>query len=230
MDKTNFESRMTLFRILEAFIKRWYVILVIMLVSVLSGFLYANFFVSPTYSATAKMYVFNPDEITSAELSVSTSLAKDFQEIIFDEKTLGEVSAELNYEYSSLQIEKSLEIYNPEQTRIIELTSISEDKEMPGGVIDSFCNIMPKRIQEIMGENSRLTIISQGKTKAVSVYNAKRNALIYCFIFGLGISFLFLTVCAMLNNKITTEKEIRDGLNINVLATIPYNKNKKGKH
>jgi len=230
MDKSLFEGKITLPRMLEAFIKRWYIVITIMAIFLLSGFIYANFFISPTYSATARMYVFNPDEITSSELSVSTSLAMDFQEIIFDEKTLDQISEELNYEYSAAKIEKTIKIHNPDQTRIIELTSTSENEEIPAKVINGFCNVMPKRIQEIMGENSRLTIISQGATKPIPTQSAKRNALIYSFLIGLGVSLLFLTIYVMSNNKITSEKEIRDGLNINVLATIPYNKNKKGKH
>lgn len=229
MSENNFfNKKITFLNMFDTFIKRWYLVLSIMVVTICVSVGYIVINVAPTFSTTAKLLIINKEVLSSAEITVSTYLVKDFQEIIYDENTMLEISEELDNKYSTSDIRNSITVSNPEQTRVIELTVVSSDSYFSRNVIDSLCNILPDKAIEIMGVD-RVSIISRGKVTTVDTTKTKFNIIVIGISIGAALSILLIFILTFFNNKISTEKEITEALELNVLATIPYN-TKKGKH
>lgn len=224
-EKSLFERKVTYFNLLDTALKRWYLIVCTVIICLIISIIYALFNVSPTYSCTAKLYIINKGEdmLSSGELSVSTALAKDFEIIINDDSIIGEVAQALNYKYSANQIKSFISVDLPESTRVIELVVETENAEDSKQIVSSICDISQDRIIDIMGVD-RISVISQGNVTAEPARSRQIRTVILGFLGGIGISVVLLSFMVFTNNKISTAKDIEENLELNVLATIPYNK------
>ncbi len=210
-------------------IRRWYIIIGASLLAALIAFIYSSVFLTPKYSSTAKIIVFNKEQSTTTndmELSSSLYLAKDFKEIIQDKIILGDVVKKLNNKYSIGQIRSFLTINNPTSTRIIEITALSPNAKDSKLIVDSICEIAQNNLVELMGLD-RITPISDGDVAAApSSPNIGRNTWFGAFI-GILIGFLSIFIMCSVDNKISTPEDIEKLLDLSVLATIPYNNSKQ---
>ena len=225
-EKSFFDRKVTFYTFLNTALKKWYISVALIILSLVLSVIYAATSVKPLYSSTSKLYIVNKGEtqLSSSEISVSTSLTKDFEVIVNDTSILNEVSKELNYEYSANQIKDLISVNNPESTRIIELKILCNDKDVAQKVNLAICNILQERVIDIMGID-RISIISQGNLNTQAPLAKQIRIVAYSLFVAIGISFLLIMFISVSNNKISCAKDVEELLELNVLGTIPYNKN-----
>lgn len=230
-ERSFFDRKINFYSLLDTIVKRWYIIVVIMVLSAVASIIYSMLFLAPSYSSSAKLYIINQEEtdISSTELAISSSLVKDFEVIINDDVIINEVAKHLNYKYTPAQIKSFISVSNPANTRIIQLTAISPDREASTEIINSLCDILQEKIIDIMGVD-RISVISQGNLTIEPVRNKQIKTVSYSLLGGLGLSALIIVIINLTNTRISSSREVEDILHLNVLATIPYNKSKKVKN
>ncbi len=208
--------------------KRWYIIVTVTFLCFIITFLYSSFFATPMYDSTAKLYIINKqsENINSSDFSISTYLTSDFADIIVDNVVLDEVADELDNKYSTSQIRSFLSIDTPDNTRIIEILVRSPNAEDSKQIADSICNISESTLVEIMGLD-RVQIIRKGTlARKPSVPNTGNNVFLGIMM-GFVISLFIVLFVYITDNKISSAKDVEKYLELNVLATIPYNQNKQ---
>ena len=106
LDLLPFKKEINLFDLLMYIIKKWYILVSIVTVFVVTSVIYYSAIVTPLYSSTAKMYITNKNSqtITSSDLSVSIYLSNDFAEIILDTPVLDKVCDELDNKFTPEEI------------------------------------------------------------------------------------------------------------------------------
>lgn len=230
-EKFSYNKKLTWFSFLNILIKRWYIPVAIILISLIVSTCYSLLNIFPSYSCTARLYIINKEEnsLSSGDLAVSTSLARDFEIIINDDAIIGEVAQALNYKYSASQIKSFISVDNPSNTRIIELTAITPNAEAAKQITSSICDIAQDKLIDIMGVD-RISVVSKGNVGVEPARTKQINIILNSLFLGLIISVLVLMLITMGNNKITSAKEIENILELNVLGTIPYNKKIKAKY
>ncbi len=227
-EKFFFDNKITYFNFLNIAIKRWYITVIVTLICVIASIVYSLINVAPTYTSTAKLYIISrtQDDLSTNDMSVSMGLARDFELIINDDSIINEVAQAIDYKYSASKIKNSIEIENPESTRIIDLSVETDNPEISKQIVSSICELSQEKVINIMGVDS-ISVVSQGN---ITVNPARDRQLRIIFIGGLagiGISAVILSLLTLGNNKISSTKELEELLELNVLATIPYNKNKR---
>lgn len=208
-------------------LKRWFIVVPIMVISLLLSFFYSSFIATPMYDSTAKLYVVNKETqiINSVDFSISTYLTNDFTEIIGDIVVLEEVANETGNKYTVDQLKSFITVAQPENTRIIEITVRSPEAADSKKIADSICRISQDKLVDVMGFD-RINVIREGSLAEVpSVPNLILN-LIYAFLFGFIISAIVVLIIYLSDNKISTPKDVEKYLNLNVLACIPFNQSK----
>ena len=227
-EKSLFERKLTYYNLLDTALKRWYLIVCTVIICLIISIIYALFNIAPTYSCSAKLYIINKgeDALSSGDLSVSTAIANDFEIIINDDNIIGEVAQALDYKYSSKQIKSFISVDHPESTRVIELIVETENVEDSKKIVSSICEISQDKIIDIMGVD-RISIISQGHITTEPARSRQIKIAILGFLGGIGASFVLISLMVLTNNRISSAKDIEEGLGLNVLATIPHNKNKR---
>ncbi len=208
------------------FIKKWYIIVSVVLVSMITCIICLST-VTPLYDSTAKLYVIKKDaeNITPSDLSISMYLSNDFAEIILDTPILTKVSEDLNGKYSTAELKKFTSLSIPANTRILEIQASSPNANDSKRIVDSICNIAVEELPEIMGLDN-IKIIREGTVAKLHSWPNSSKILRISFIFSILASILIISIMYTTNNKIATEEDIKKYLDLSLLAVIPYNSNK----
>ena len=217
-------------------IRRWYVIVITMVVSILISFVYTKMFMTPLYSSTAKVVVFKKQAVSAEngsandlELTASSYLTRNFIEIINDEFVLNDVAKELGDKYSYAQLKSFLSINNPTNTHVIEITATSPNAEDSQKIVSTICYVAQEKIAEFMGLD-RIKTLNYGKVaNAPSSPNLSKN-MITGGILGLVISLSAIVIIYITDNKVSSTEDVEKYLGMSVLATIPYNNKNKGRN
>ncbi len=209
-------------------VKRWFIIATITLVCLVIAVFYSFFVVTPMYDSSAKLYIINKQSeiINSSDFSISTYLTSDFAEIIVDNVVLDEVADELGGKYTTRQIKSFLTVETPDNTRIIEILVRSPDAKDSKKIADSICSISENKLVDIMGLD-RVQVIRKGTlANNPSVPNTGRNMFLGIMM-GLSASLLIVLILFITDNKISSANDVEKYLELNVIATIPYNQSKQ---
>lgn len=192
---------------------------------------YSFFIATPMYQSTAKVYVLSQStSITSyADIQLSSELAMDYTEMIFSYPVVKQViyNLGLDYEYKEI-IENMLEVENPRDTRVINVTITSDDPEEAAAIANEFAKVSKQTIADIM-ETDEPRIFERGRiiNEPVSPDKVKNIALGFCG--GAFLAALILFVLFVTRDTIRTPDDIERRLGGNVLATIPFEKGNKDK-
>jgi capsular polysaccharide biosynthesis protein len=224
-NENNLEQQVSLKYFLSEILDKWYIILLITLISVAIQFIDAKYFTTPTYDSTAKIYIMNKqsESVSSADISISTYLAKDYEELIKDKVILEEVSKRLGGVYSAKQIKRCLGINNPESTRILEITVRTGNANNSKKIADCICQVAQEKIVELLGID-RVTILGEGYLNTRPSSPNIQNRVLLGFLIGMAISLITIAFFCFSNSKIKSEQDVNNMLNLSVLATIPYSK------
>ncbi len=205
-------------------LKKWYLLFIILAVFIIGSLVYSYLFVTPLYDSTGKIYIMRKDSetVSTGDLSVSSYLTSDYENLIADRAVLDEVSQLLDNEYTFSQLKRVLTIVNPEDTRFIEITARTDSAEDSKKIVDAVCKVSQEKIIDLLGID-RVTIIRNGNIpKTAAVPNVTRN-LLSSFVLGI---LLFIAVIFMIyffNDKISNPTDVKKYLEISVLGDIPNN-------
>lgn len=217
------KPEITVFDVLSKLLEKWYIIVGSIVVFVAVAFIYVNFFCTPLYSSTAKLFIFNTETNTqsTSEVTISTYLARDYAELIVDRTVLETVIDNLDLDYSYNSLKGAVSINNPEGTRILEISVKSKDGKLSKQIADEVCKVSQQKIVDLMGIG-RVNIISEGHVPKSPSYPDKENFIFTAFAASLVFSALVIFLMLITSDKLNSEEDIQRYLDLSVLATIPY--------
>ena len=222
--------------LLQLFRLLWSNVLTIILVSTLLGaavFAYTFFLVTPKYEATASLYVNNSSfslgatsfSISSSELSASNSLVNTYIYILESRTTVEEVIATSGVPYTYTELMKMLTTEAVTGTAAFNLTVESESPTEAELIANTFAQLLPDRIAEIVdGSSVRIVdyaIIPAQRSSPSFVKNTAIGVLA-----GMVISAAWIIIASLIRERNNMTVDSSDDLrvmypDIPVLALIP---------
>lgn len=213
----------------QVFFALWKHVVLILAITVICadlGFVYAEFMVTPLYSASASMLVNNKSQpsgtqdITSQDISASSSLIATYSAIIKSHTVLESIIKELDldYSYDQLSGEISVESYN--STQVMQITVTDTDRERALDIVREIVKIAPNQIIETAEAGSVKTVDEPWSRQSPVYPNVSRFTV-------LGGLIGFLLICAiiivkeLMNNRFQNEQDVTRVLDMPVLAVIP---------
>ena len=190
-----------------------------LIIAVLSLFI-SKFVISPTYSSTTKLYVINSSTITSiSDLQIGSSLTQDYIQLIQSRPVVQTVIDNLNLSYTYEELLSNLNITNPIDTRMLNITIKDNNPYQAKEIADEFAKVSIEKISEIM-EAEKPRIVEEGyvNTKPVSP-NLGRNVIL-CTLIGAVIIILIIVITYVLDDTIKNEEDIEKYLELTTLAEI----------
>ena len=228
MSENNKNNANINFRDLAVFcLNKWPVFLTIISAFVICALIYSYLMVTPLYDSTGKIYIMNKssDNISTSDLSVSSYLTRDYENLIADRAVLEEVAKKLDNKYTYVELRNAVTLNNPEGTRFIEITVRTPSANDSKIIVDTVCEVSQEKIIELLGID-RVTIIRNGSISSKpTVPNTLGNVLKSLIIAVLCYIVLMLSLYVF-DDKINTQEDVEKYLYISVLGNIPYNKNK----
>ena len=201
-----------------------YIILCFLIGALLfSGYAYLR--KPPTYESTAKLYAVSASDdavINVADLNIGQALTKDYEELIYSYPVMEEVIDKLHLDMTASQMSKMIEIENPEDTRVLRITTTAKDpklaQKITNTLLDSLRTYLPKAMS-----TSKPNIVQRGKYQPDRV---GPNYLKYLLLGGAlfaGIYIIILVIRFLLDDTLKTAEDIENEFGFAPLTVIPEN-------
>ena len=189
---------------------------------------YSFLIAKPVYESTAKLYILRQGtSLTSfADIQISNSLAKDYEEMIFSRPVVMQVAKNLNLDYTYDELKEMVRIENPVDTRCLNITCQNNDMQEASDMANEFATVAKRQISDIM-DTDEPALYENAIANPEPVKPEKLKNMIIGFLLGLIIACGIIIVRYMLNDSIKSKEDIEKFLGLNTLAAIPNEKSQK---
>lgn len=206
------------FRILE---NLKYVVLCAVLLAVAGGY-YAQNFVIPTYSATAKLYILGQagSSINLNSLQIGTVLTMDYQEVFKTWEVHEMVRQELELPYNYGQLQAMLTVSNPEDTRVLYITVENPDAQLAADIANAYAKAAKTFILETMDSEAPSPFsvaLTPGNANPVS----QSSYIALGFLLGTLLSVGIITLHFVFDDRPRSPEDVEQVCGLPTLAVIP---------
>lgn len=206
------------FRILE---NLKYVVICAVLLAVAGGY-YAQNWVTPTYSATAKLYILGQagSTINLNSLQIGTVLTMDYQEVFKTWEVHEMVRQELELPYNYDQMQSMLKVTNPEDTRVLYITVVNPDPQLAADIANAYAKAAKTFILETMDSeapSSFSVALTPGNANSVS----QSSYIALGFLLGTLLSVGIITLHFIFDDRPRSPENVAEVCGLPTLAVIP---------
>lgn len=231
MEKNNREIEIDLKRLFLVLWSRVWIILVVTVLFAAVAFSYAWFFITPTYSASAQLYVNNnyvdSPGFSSSQLMAAQQLADTYMVILESRNVLDDVveQTELGYTYSQIKSMVTADAVN--ETEVFKVTVTCANYKHAAVIANAIADVLPDKIAAVV-EGSSVRVVDYAVENPNPV---GPNYEIYCLL-GAAIGFVLSAIVIIIADLMDTTINSEDYLNqvyskLPLLAVIPGAENPK---
>ncbi len=216
------EIEIDLLELFFALTAHWKSILISAVLAAAIAFGYRYYFVRPVYESNALLYVLTKStSITSlADIQTGSNLTQDYLIVTKDRPVLEKVIDYLELPEDYEELEKKVEVENPNNTRFINIIVQDEDPERAKAICDQIANVASAFIAEKMDQDPP-NLVKGGYADGKPV----NHGLIFYTLAGFAIGFVMAGILVVLqtifNDDIMTPEDVENKVGIKVLASLP---------
>jgi len=215
---------MNLKEIMHLLLRKWWVILLFIILFGSLSYVMTNYYMVPVYTANTTLYVGkNADEqgMSLSELNIGASVVLDYREIARSRLVASTVIEELNLEdISAKELANSIRVQQRPETRVIEISVSHTDPQMAMDITNKVAEVFQEKIVEIM-QVSNVQVIDRAELPERPSFPNKRANYIIGVLLGLMLSAGIILLIEYLDDTIKTSEDAKKYLNLPVIGTIP---------
>jgi len=205
--------------------RRLWLIVLLTVVFGVGTFAISKYMITPQYSATASMYVYNETNpgstsITSTDLTTSQKLVQTYIVILSSDSVLDKVVSQLDYKYTTEQIRKMLTASSINDTEAFSISITNTDPEAAQRIVNTIAEIAPDEIIRVVKAGSVEIIDKATLPTRPSSPNVLRNTAVGALI-GMALAVTIAILSDMFDTVIHTEDDLTENFTIPVLGIIP---------
>lgn len=200
----------------------WKLILCAVLICAIGFGVYSHFFVTPTYEATATVYVLGDSDsiINLSAIQTGNALTQDYIKILETREVYEDVRKALNLPYTYGEMKQMLSVTNKDGTRMLDITVQSANAAEAADIANQYAELGGARIAKIMSIN-KPSEVSRALTPVNPVSpNKARNVLIGGILGGV-LACAFVALRMIMDDKYRTAEDIRKYTGLITLAVVP---------
>ncbi len=177
--------------------------------------------ITPTYQATAKIYIVGSDTtISLSDLQIGSNLAADYQEVFKNWHVHELVDKRLNLDYSYTKLTGMLTVTNPANTHVIYVSIKSPDPQEAKLIADTYAQVAREFIAAKM-DMREPNIFEEAKLPDKPVSPQKTRDIVIGFLLGALLAMAVITVKFLTDDRILTSEDISKVGNLATLGMIP---------
>ncbi len=183
----------------------------------------SNYLITPLYSASTSLYVYNEtsrDSITSTDLNTSQELVQTYIVILTSNAVLTKVSAVLNNQYSVDELRNMITASAINNTEAFEITVENADPAIAQKVANTIATVAPAEIIRVVKAGSVEVIDYATLPIEQSSPNVFKNTAIGGLL-GFIVCVIVLVLKEMFDTVIRSEEDLIENFNIPILGVIP---------
>ena len=213
-------------KLIDILLRRWWIIVVSLIVAAISTLLVSTFLIAPVYSAQATLYVNNSENrqatatITSSDISVSKTLVDTYIVILKSDAVLNDVANQCKLGYTAEEIRPMISASSVNNTEIFQVTVENENPKHAQIIANTLIEVGPSQIIRVVKAGSVEVIDSAIVPTEPSSPNILLNTVVGG-LFGLILSIMCVLLFEMLDTRIKTEEDLTDLFTVPVIGVIP---------
>ena len=220
-EKLQGRDTIDLLALARVLLSNWLVIALAMVVFGGVMGVYNKFFVQPSYSAEAQIYISSDAIVSLQEVQLSAALTQDYSNILTSRSVLKKVIADQQLEMDYRELARLVNVSNPQDTHILKIVVTTAKAEESVAIANSLIQFGVDRIFRIVGQESP-SVIDYAEMDAVTVNKTSLSKHVMLgALLALVLVCGILTLRFMMDNTIKDESDVRRLTKYNVLAEIP---------
>ena len=231
MDSNNYNENyeIDLIYLIKIVIRKWYVILILMIITGVLGYFYSSS-IQDKYTADSSFIVEVSTDTQSDynDVLMGQRLVGTYKEFIKSNRVIEKVITELNLSYSLEEMKEIISVSSRGDTLILEVSASTYNQMESYEIVNKTVEIVVNTASELSTLNS-IELLDKATLKSQPDSNNKLLYFSISIILGgmLGGGIILLTEFS--NKKLRSESIIEEILNLKVLAVIPnYDVSKLG--
>ena len=194
------EIEIDLVQLLSVYIENIILIVIAAVVGAVIASTYTKLMIVPKYTASSKLYMISSAEdsvVDLSTLSMGTTLATDYEELIRIREVGETVIDKLDLPYSYEQLQGMISVSNTSGTRVltisIQSTDPEEAMEIANLMADAAQKILPERTNTLKPKIVEYAVVPKGKSSPNNTKNTMMGALVGALIVVGVLTLLFIT-------------------------------------
>lgn len=226
--KVQQNDQIDLIEIFSLLLRKAWIVVLCLIVGGILAFGWTKLRVTPMYTASSTIYVLTKTTtVTSiADLQLGSQLTNDFVILAKSRPVIETVIEDLDLDYTYEAVSRMISITNEENTRIVKFSVSHADPEMAKNIANSVAEATAERIAHIMNTDKPKIVEEAVEPTVPSSPNVLRNIEIGALL-GAGLAIAVIMLLYLLNDTLQTEADVLKYLDLNVLAVIPAEKEKR---
>ena len=226
--KVQQNDQIDLIEIFSLLLRKAWIVVLCLIVGGTLAFGWTKLRVTPMYTASSTIYVLTKTTtVTSiADLQLGSQLTNDFVILAKSRPVIETVIEDLDLDYTYEAVSRMISITNEENTRIVKFSVSHADPEMAKNIANSVAEATAERIAYIMNTDKPKIVEEAVEPTVPSSPNVLRN-IEKGALLGTGLAIAVIMLLYLLNDTLQTEADVLKYLDLNVLAVIPAEKEKR---
>ncbi len=217
----------------EIFVRRLWIMLLAGILAVSTFLTFTSLTYEPRYKSSATVYIIQQNQPNSNlvydDFSLALKVVNDCSHMIKSHSVLDTVINKLNLDMSYKELYNNVKITNPPDTRILEIEVESDSPQRAKEIVDEICTVGTEKITETMGFK-QVHFYEQGILNASPSNRTSMLTYIIVGFIAMLLTYSVFVLIYLFDDKLHTDEDIKNHLNLSILGDIPYiddNKNKK---
>ena len=212
--------------LLRAYLHKWWIILICLVLGAAAAFGITYQFVTPMYQARISIYVNNnkssenKEYLSSADLSASQRLVNTYVSIAKSERVLEIISNNLNGEYSVQWLNKAISASQLNDTEIFCIYVLHEDPSEAARIANTAAEVAPGEIAQII-EGTSAQVVDRAKVPTTRYSPSYERMALLGGALGVFLALVFLTIHYLSDTRIKNENDLTTLYPLPVLGRIP---------
>ena len=181
----------------------------------------------PSYSATAKIFMGNGNDMlqvySESELSYYSQFITIFSEISKIDGFLDDTLKKHKIDKTSLEVASALSFSSSANTPIVNIFYSSYTDDQMAETLDAVCEVLLDKVKEIMPATNPIIL---SEAKVTTIYPNKTKLPIIAFAAGIILSIGLILVLDYLDTRIISKKQLEKIVPVPVLGSIPVEEKK----
>lgn len=219
-------------RLLQVLWSRVWIILLVGVLFAAVAFSYAWFFITPTYSASAQLYVNNnyvdSPGFSSSQIAAAQDLAATYMVILESRNVLQDVAEQtgLGYSYGQLKSMVAAEAVN--ETEVFQVTVVCANYRHAAVIANAIADVLPDKIAAVV-EGSSVRVVDRAVENPNPVGPSYERYAMMGVALGVVLSAVVIILADLMDTTINSEEYLAQVYEkIPLLAVVPGGESAKG--
>ena len=217
-------------RILEIIFSKKLLIVLILLFSILFGYIYSYYYKKPEYKSSVTILLVADEnktnkELTQTDLNINNGLISTYSSIAKSTNVVQKTIENLELNMSASSLQKKVEAKQIDSTQFLKISVTNANPELAKNIANELANVFTQQIKEIYNLQN-ISIVDEAEVEQNPCnVNHMKDIIMFAFA-GLFLAMVSVVAIFMFDDTIKSEEDIEKNVKLKAIGTLPVDKEK----